>query len=77
MIILSVKWFTHFSRFASKIRVLEPRGEHGTDSTFAFVLRGTDMREYVFLFCLLGLVLIATILLLTEPAAVTWALALI
>ena len=35
------------------------------------------MREHVLLFCLLGLVLIATILVLTEPAAVTWALALI
>ena len=35
------------------------------------------MREHVLLFCLLGLVLIATILVLTEPAAVTWALAVI
>jgi hypothetical protein len=60
-----------------KIRVLEPRGEHGTDSTFAFVLRAPTMRERVLLFCLLGLVLIASILLVTEPAAVTWALALV
>ena len=43
----------------------------------AFVLRGTDMREYMLLFCLLGLVLIATIILVTAPGAVTWALALI
>ena len=35
------------------------------------------MRERVLLFCLLGLVFIASILLLTEPAAVTWALALV
>jgi hypothetical protein len=35
------------------------------------------MREYVLLSCLLGLVLIATILLMIEPAAVTWALGLI
>jgi hypothetical protein len=45
-------------------------------STFAFVLRGT-MREHVLLFCLLGLVLTATILLVTAPRAVTWALSLI
>ena len=43
--------------------------------TFAFVL--SDMREHVLLFCLLGLVLIATIILVTAPGAVTWALALI
>jgi len=35
------------------------------------------MREYVLLFCLLGLVLVAAIILVTEPAAVTWALALV
>ena len=35
------------------------------------------MREHVLLFCLLGLVLIATIILVTAPGAVTWALALI
>ena len=35
------------------------------------------MREYMLLFCLLGLVLIATIILVTAPGAVTWALALI
>jgi hypothetical protein len=41
------------------------------------VTKGTDMREHVLLFCLLGLVLIATIILVTAPGAVTWALALI
>ena len=35
------------------------------------------MREHVLLFCLLGLVLIATITLETAPGAVTWALSLI
>jgi hypothetical protein len=35
------------------------------------------MREHVFLFCLLGLVLIATIILVIAPGPVTWALALI
>jgi hypothetical protein len=34
------------------------------------------MREHVLLFCLLGLVLTATILLVAAPGAVTWALAL-
>jgi hypothetical protein len=37
----------------------------------------TNMREHVLLFCLLGLVLTATIILVTAPGAVTWALALI
>ena len=37
----------------------------------------TDMRERVLLFCPLGLVLTATIMLVTAPKAVTWALALI
>jgi len=37
----------------------------------------TDMREHLFLFCLLGLVLTATIILVTAPGAMTWALALI
>jgi hypothetical protein len=37
----------------------------------------TDMGEHVLLFCLLGLVLTATIILVTAPGAVTWALALI
>jgi xanthine/uracil/vitamin C permease (AzgA family) len=36
-----------------------------------------DMREHVLLFCLLGLVLTATIILVAAPGAVTWALALI
>jgi hypothetical protein len=45
-------------------------------STFAFVLRGT-LREHVLLFCLLGLVLTATIMLVIAPGAMTWALALI
>jgi hypothetical protein len=35
------------------------------------------MREHVLLFCLLGLVLITTIILVIAPGAVTWALALI
>ena len=35
------------------------------------------MRERVLLFCLLGLVFIATMILVTAPGAVTWALALI
>ena len=35
------------------------------------------MREHVFLFCLLGLVLIAAIMLLIAPGEVTWALSLI
>ena len=37
----------------------------------------TDMREHVLLFCLLGLVLIAAIMLLIAPEEVTWALSLI
>jgi hypothetical protein len=35
------------------------------------------MREYVFLFCLLGLVLTAATILVIAPTAVTWALAII
>ena len=35
------------------------------------------MREHVLLFCLLGLVLSATTILVIAPGAVTWALALI
>jgi hypothetical protein len=35
------------------------------------------MRERMLLFCPLGLVLTATIILVTAPGAVTWALALI
>ena len=35
------------------------------------------MREHVFLFCLLGVVLTATIMLVTAPEAVTWALSLV
>jgi hypothetical protein len=46
-------------------------------STFDFVLKGTDVREHVLLFCLLGLVLTATILLVAAPGAVTWALGLV
>jgi hypothetical protein len=37
----------------------------------------TDMREYALLFCLLGLMLIAALILVIAPAAVTWALAVI
>ena len=39
--------------------------------------KGTDVREHVLLFCLLGLVLAGTIILVIAPGAVTWALALI
>jgi hypothetical protein len=35
------------------------------------------MREHVLLFCLLGLVVIATIILVVAPGAVNWAMALI
>jgi hypothetical protein len=35
------------------------------------------MREHVFLFCLLGVVLSAAIILMIAPGAVTWALSLI
>jgi hypothetical protein len=35
------------------------------------------MREHVLVFCLLGLVLIAAIILVIAPAAVTWTLAII
>jgi hypothetical protein len=35
------------------------------------------MREHLFLICPLGLVFTATIILVTAPGAVTWALALI
>src|SRR6516165_2237771 len=37
----------------------------------------TNMREHMLLFCLLGLVLTATIILVAAPGAVTWALALV
>ena len=37
----------------------------------------TDMREHVLLFCLLGLVLTAAMMLLIAPGEVTWALSLI
>jgi len=39
--------------------------------------KSTDMRERMLPFCLLGLVLAATIMLVVAPGAVTWALALI
>jgi len=48
-----------------------------TSLNFCFCTKGTDMREHVLLFCLLGLVLIATIVLVIAPGAVTWALALV
>ena len=70
--ILRVKQFTHLPRFGPH-NPLEgdfrlPRGEQmATKPAF----------ERVLLFCLLGLVLTATILLVTAPGAVTWALALI
>ena len=47
-----------------------------TSLNFRFCTKGTDMRERVLLFCLLGLVLTATIILVTAPGAVTWAVAL-
>jgi len=40
-------------------------------------LASTDMREHVLIFCLLGQVLIAAIMLLIAPEEVTWALSLI
>jgi hypothetical protein len=43
----------------------------------AYALIDTDMREHVLLFCLLGLMLIAAIILVIAPAAVIWALAII
>src|SRR5215467_3437475 len=48
-----------------------------TSLNFCFCTRGTDVREHALLFCLLGLVLTATIILVAAPGAVTWALALI
>ena len=38
---------------------------------------GTDMREHVLLFCLLGLVGLVAIMLVIAPEEVTWALSLI
>ena len=43
---------------------------------FCFCTKGTDMREHVFLYCLLGLVLTAAIILVIAPGTVTWALSL-
>jgi hypothetical protein len=37
---------------------------------------GTDMRDHVLLFCPLGLVVTATIILVIAPGTVTWALSL-
>jgi hypothetical protein len=45
------------------------RGFDREPEGIAFVLRGTDMREHVLLFCLLGLVLTATIILAIAPGA--------
>jgi hypothetical protein len=61
-------WSSDYDASAGLVTDLPP-------STFAFVL--SDTREQVLLFCLLGLVLTATILLVAAPGAVTWALALI
>jgi hypothetical protein len=66
--IRSVQEITHLFRFALRL-------VGGT--SFCFCTEATDMREHVLLFCLLGLVLIATIILVIAPGAVTWALALI
>jgi hypothetical protein len=63
----SARQFTQLSRFGLKIRPGE----------FEFCTKDTDMHEHVLLFCLLSLVLTATIILVTAPGAVTWALALI
>jgi hypothetical protein len=52
-------------------------GHRSTGRSFCFCTKSTDMRERMLLFCLLGLVLTATIILVTAPGAVTWALALI
>jgi len=51
--------------------------DSAVQSALASSNQGTDMREHVLLFCLLGLVLTVTILLVTAPGAVTWALTLI
>ena len=67
MMIGSARQFTHLSRFGLRIRPGE----------FEFVTKDPDMREHVLLFCLLGLVLTATIILVTAPGTVTWALSLI
>jgi hypothetical protein len=64
MMVLGVKQFTHLRRFGRTIR---PRTYN----------QGTDMLEHVLLFCLLGLVFTVTIILVTAPGAVTWAVALI
>jgi hypothetical protein len=48
-----------------------------TALSFCFCTKSTDMRERVLLFCLVGLVLTATLILVITPGTVTWALALI
>ena len=45
--------------------------------SFCLCTKVTDMHEHVLLFCLLGLVLTATALLVVAPGAVTGALSLI
>jgi hypothetical protein len=66
MMIGSARQFTLLSRFGLRIRP----GEFECT-------KDTDMREHVLLFCLLGLVLTATIILVTAPGTVTWALSVI
>jgi hypothetical protein len=51
--------------------------DSAVQSALATYNQGTDMREHVLLFCLLGLVFTVTIILVTAPGAVTWAVALI
>ncbi len=48
-----------------------------TSLNYCFCTEATDMGEHMLLFCLLGLVLTATIILVAAPGAVTWALAFI
>ena len=51
--------------------------DSAVQSALATSNQGTDMREHVLLFCLLGLVLAIAIMLVIEPGAVTWAVGLI
>jgi hypothetical protein len=63
-------------RAATSLRVA-PYPESARLEDFCFCTGATDMREHMLLFCLLGLVLTATIMLVAAPGAVTWALAFI
>jgi len=63
------------------LHLLEGEAECGTQLLLAHCKHlephATDMHEHVLLFCLLTLVLTATIILVAALGAVTWALALI